>query len=437
MIAFSCVHCGQRMKVTDEGGKKAKCSRCGAVVSIAGARASKRGRTTSQTGSGERPQGDSGGERQPRPTITPPRPIPDPEATRLTGPPRDVAAPDLGTETRTGPGLAIHQESTRAEEEGETDRALTAFLSPAESADEIGRLGPYRVLEVVGAGGMGVVFKAEDPHLRRLVALKAMLPHLATSATARQRFVREAQAAAQIQHDHVVAIYQIGEANGVPFLAMPFLRGESLDRRLRDVGGPLPLEEVLLIGVQTAEGLAAIHELGLIHRDIKPANIWLEALAAPRTPLGRGAGGRVKGKAAEEGKTGGTGQPFRVKILDFGLARAAQGDPRLTQEGSLVGSPAYMAPEQANRQSVDARADLFSLGCVLYVMTTGNLPFEGDDVLSTLLAITTRDPQSPHESNPELPEEVSRLILALLEKKPADRPASARAVIEAIAALPA
>src|SRR5262249_4714197 len=132
------------------------------------------------------------------------------------------------------------------------------------------------VLEVLGAGGMGVVFKAEDPQLLRLVALKAMLPSLAASATARQRFLREAQAAAGIQHDNIVPIFDVGEDNGVPYLAMPFLRGESLESRLRKAEGPLPAAEVLRIGLQIAEGLAAIHELGLIHRDIKPGNIWLE-----------------------------------------------------------------------------------------------------------------------------------------------------------------
>jgi serine/threonine protein kinase len=268
---------------------------------------------------------------------------------------------------------------------------------------------------------MGVVFKAEDTQLSRVVALKAMLPALAVSATARKRFVREAKAAAQIQHDHVVAIYQIGEANGIPYLAMPFLRGESLDKHLRDAGGPLPVEEVLGIAVQIAQGLAAIHELGLIHRDIKPGNIWLEAPFSPVSPAGRG----------EEGEVPHT----RVKILDFGLARAAQGDTQLTQEGAIVGSPAYMAPEQANHQPVDARADLFSLGCILYLMTTGSLPFEGDDVLSTLLALTTKDPVPPHKRNPAVPENLSRLVMALLEKKPGDRPASARGVIKTIRAL--
>src|SRR5262249_46047602 len=134
----------------------------------------------------------------------------------------------------------------------------------------------YRVLKILGAGGMGVVYQAEDVHLQRLVALKAMLPTLATSAAARQRFLREARAAAAIEHDHIVAIYQVGEERGVPFLAMQFLKGEPLDERLKR-DGRLPLADVLHIGREVALGLAAAHQRDLIHRDIKPANIWLEA----------------------------------------------------------------------------------------------------------------------------------------------------------------
>jgi len=165
------------------------------------------------------------------------------------------------------------------------------FLAPPLAPDELGRLGPYRVLKVLGAGGMGVVFLAEDPQLARLVALKAMLPGVAVSDSARERFLREARAAASIKHDNIVSIYQVGEDRGVPFLAMELLDGEPLDARLQREG-KLPRAEVVRIGREIALGLAAAHKRGLIHRDIKPANLWLEA------------------------ETG------RVKILDFGLATA-------------------------------------------------------------------------------------------------------------------
>jgi tRNA A-37 threonylcarbamoyl transferase component Bud32 len=179
---------------------------------------------------------------------------------------------------------------------------LRPLLSPAQRPDELGRLGSYRILKVLGAGGMGVVFLAEDVTLRRRVAVKAMRPALAASATARQRFLREAQLTAALSHDHVVAIYQVGEENGVPFLAMPLLQGETLEARLKREGR-LPVAEVLRIGREVAEGLAAAHERGLIHRDVKPANLWLE---------------RSRG---------------RVKVLDFGLARSCDGDAHLTQTG--------------------------------------------------------------------------------------------------------
>src|SRR5262249_19656984 len=145
--------------------------------------------------------------------------------------------------------------------------------------DELGRLGPYRVLQVLGAGGMGVVFRAEDPQLARLVALKTMLPALAASDSARQRFLREARAAAAIKHDHIVSVYQVGEDRNVPFLAMEFLDGESLDSLVKREG-KLPVPETLRIGRQIASGLAAAHKRGLIHRDIKPANIFLESVVS-------------------------------------------------------------------------------------------------------------------------------------------------------------
>jgi formylglycine-generating enzyme required for sulfatase activity len=193
---------------------------------------------------------------------------------------------------------------------------LTGFLAPPERPDEIGRLGPYRILAVLAHGGMGVVFRAHDPVLDRPVALKAMLPGEAAVLTARERFLREARAAAALKHPHVVTIHQVGEDRGAPFLAMEFLEGEPLDDRIRREGR-LPLAEVLRIGRETALGLAAAHARGLVHRDVKPANLWLE---------------------------GATGQ---VKVLDFGLAWAPADQTHLTQVGMIVGTPAYMAPEQA------------------------------------------------------------------------------------------
>jgi len=281
------------------------------------------------------------------------------------------------------------------------NKEMCDCLAPPQAADELGRLGPYRVLEVLGAGGMGVVFRAEDPQLARPVALKAMLPGLAASKSARERFLREARAAAAIKHDHIVAIYQVGEDRGVSFLAMELLEGEPLEARLQREG-KLTTAEVLRIGREIALGLAAAHKRQLIHRDIKPANIWLEA------------------------------DTSRAKLLDFGLARAIGDEAHITQKGAIVGTPAYMAPEQAQGKGVDPRSDLFSLGCVLYRMATGALPFQGTDLVSTLMAVSTHNPPSPLELEPGLSPGLSAFIMSLLAKEAGNRPPTAQGVAEAL-----
>jgi serine/threonine protein kinase len=231
---------------------------------------------------------------------------------------------------------------------------------------------------------MGVVFQAEDPHLRRLVALKVLLPSLAASADFHRRFLREARLAAAIEHEHIVTVYQVGEDRGVPFIAMQLLRGKTLEERLERSGGRMPLPEVLRVGREIAEGLAAAHARGLIHRYIKPANVWLE---------------ERKG---------------RVRIVDFGLARGSEPDAQFTQAGAVIGTPAYMAPEQANAGAVDARCDLFSLGAVLYRSATGRAPFGDRDTLAILNALATRTPLPPHRIVASLPQTFSALVMRLL-----------------------
>jgi hypothetical protein len=287
---------------------------------------------------------------------------------------------------------------------------LWAGLAPAQQPDEIGRLERYRVLQVIGQGGMGVVYLAEDPDLHRKVALKAMLPGLAANPTARQRFLREARTAAAIEHDHIVPIFQVGEDRGIPFIAMPLLRGESLEGRLRREG-ILPPAEVVRIGRETARGLGAAHAAGLVHRDIKPANLWIE------------------------GEPGVSATGGRVKILDFGLARAAADGAQLTQQGAIVGTPSYMAPEQGRGETVDARCDLWSLGVVLYRMCTGKNPFHGTDTLDALLAVALKAPTPPAQHNTAVPAALSELIMKLLVKDPAQRIASAAEVEQTLAQL--
>jgi serine/threonine protein kinase len=277
-----------------------------------------------------------------------------------------------------------------------------SFLAPAQGPDELGRLGPYVVRKVLGIGAMGVVFRAEDPYLKRPVALKVMKESLAAFAEYHKRFIREAQLAAAIEHDHIVTIYQVGEDNNVPYLAMKLLQGETLEDRMGQIPGGLEANEVMRMGREIAEGLEAAHSRGLVHRDIKPANIWLEA-------------GRD-----------------RVKILDFGLACGTAEDGRFTQAGAVIGTPAYMSPEQANAEDIDARCDLFSLGAVLYRAATGEMPFGGKDTLSVLSALATKTPPAPHTVVSDLPRPFSDLIMRLLCKDRNKRPQAARDVVKAI-----
>jgi WD40 repeat protein len=311
---------------------------------------------------------------------------------------------------------------------------------------EIRRLGPYRIVRPLGAGGMGAVFLAEDPRLQRHVALKVIKPELAAREDVRQRFLHEARAVAALEHDNIVTIYHADEDQGVPFLAMQLLRGESLEACLVRENGPLPVDEILRVGREVAEGLAAAHERGLIHRDIKPANIWLEDREgeardeSAAEPTRTDEAGSVLSTKDEGRSTPGSPAPTtrasRAKILDFGLARALEReDAGLSQQNMLIGTPAYMAPEQAQHHTADARSDLFSLGCVLYRMATGRPPFEGRDIFAILVKIVTEQPPPPRDLNPALPPALADLIVRLLAKRPEDRPESARAVADALRAL--
>ena len=306
----------------------------------------------------------------------------------------------------------LQPSATAGEDQGElTAVGRWTFLAPGQQPNEIGRLGPYRILAVLGQGGMGVVFGAEDPHLQRPVALKAMLPEQVAHPGAKERFVREARAAAALKHPNVVGIYQVGEDQGVPYLAMELLEGRSLEEHLKQAGR-LAVPEAVRLGIQVAQGLAAAHAKGLIHRDIKPANIFLEAIPD------------------QGGSAPGTFDPglAQVKLLDFGLARTMAAPIHLTQSGTLLGTPAYMAPEQARGQQVDARCDLFSLGVVLYRMLTGAMPFKGSDTMSILASLAADIPLEPRLLNPAIPAELNELIVKLLAKDPAQRVQSAQEV---------
>ncbi len=310
-----------------------------------------------------------------------------------------------GVESSVDATVDFRRDETRADSQGRRTPTGTPgeypFLEPARNGDELGWLAHYRISQPIGAGGMGLVFRAEDTHLQRPVALKVIRPELAASPDAAARFTREARSAAAIKHDNVVTIYQVGEAQGVAFLAMEYLEGTSLARWL-ERGRKPSIDLILRIGREVASGLSAAHRLGLVHRDIKPANIWLEA------PNGR------------------------VKILDFGQARAEREEVQITQLGAIVGSPAFMSPEQAEGKPVSFSTDLFSLGCVLYRLCSGRLPFEGKTILSVLHALATQTPATPQAIRPEIPESLSALVMRLLAKAPEARPESSQSVIDEI-----
>ena len=270
------------------------------------------------------------------------------------------------------------------------------LLAPSDDERMLGRLGTYEIVGVIGAGGMGVVLKAFDPALNRYVAIKILAPHLGSSGAARKRFSREAQAAAAVVHDSVIEIHGVAETEGLPYLVMSYVRGPSLQRRLDDTG-PLALVEILRIGMQAANGLAAAHAQGLVHRDVKPANILLA-----------------------DGVE-------RVKLTDFGLARAAD-DASLTRTGIIAGTPQYMSPEQARGETVDQASDLFSLGSVLYTMCTGRPPFRSETSYGVLRRITDEEPRPIREINPEIPEWLCQIVSRLMEKEPAARYATASEV---------
>jgi serine/threonine protein kinase/type II secretory pathway component GspD/PulD (secretin) len=280
---------------------------------------------------------------------------------------------------------------------GETDMTLD-FLDPSERADSLGRLNSYEVIEEIGRGGMGIVLKALDPALHRVVAIKVLAPQLAVSASARKRFTREARAAAAVCHEHVVTIHAVEEFKTLPYLVMHYVAGQSLQQKL-DSHGPLPVADILRIGMQAAAGLAAAHAQGLVHRDIKPANILLE-------------------NGVE-----------RVRITDFGLARAID-DVGVTSSGVIAGTPQYMAPEQARGDPLDARADLFSLGSVLYAMCTGEAPFDGSHALDVLRKVGEQQPQPIREVNYEIPTWLEAIVVKLMAKDPSQRFASAAEVAE-------
>lgn len=291
--------------------------------------------------------------------------------------------------------------------------SLIRMFQPSNSSEELGRIPGYRILNELGHGGMGVVFRAEDLALHREVAIKFMHPEIAFSESHSARFLREARTMAAIHSEYLVPIFSVQEYAAsfgpVPFIVMPLLQGQSLWDRLQV---PMDTPQSVQIGIQILKALGDIHRYRIVHRDLKPGNIWLEQISPE----------------VIDSKEGSTSAPTitRVKVMDLGLVRVESEETRLTQSGGLAGTPAYMSPEQARSEvDLDFRSDLFSFGAVLYEMLYGKQAFEGTSTLSILKAVTETVPFIPAENNCGVPLELSMFVLRLLSKNRDDRPSSA------------
>ena len=275
------------------------------------------------------------------------------------------------------------------------------FLQPSMRTGWLGQLGHYEIETILGRGAFGIVAKALDEKLHRVVAIKLMKPDLAATSPPRQRFLREARTAAAVSHENIVAIYGV-EEQPIPYLVMEYVPGQTLQQRM-DERGPFEVKDILRIGQQVAAGLAAAHSAKLIHRDIKPSNILL-----------------TRGPAE------------RAKISDFGMARAVD-DASMTQSGMIAGTPLYMAPEQALGEVLDHRADLFSLGSVLYQMASGRPPFRAANTPAVLKRVCQETPRPLHDVLPGIPGWLETVIFRLLEKQPDDRYQSSQELADLLA----
>jgi eukaryotic-like serine/threonine-protein kinase len=274
--------------------------------------------------------------------------------------------------------------------DGKTEKVIAPPLIEPE-----GHIGRFEIRRTIGAGGMGEIFESYDTELQRTVAIKVLASKHIEDESMKQRFLREARMASQLNHPNIATIHEIGEAAGNPYIVMEYVEGQTLAERLES--GPLALSEIIDIGAQSAEALAEAHERGVVHRDIKSSNIMITAKS-------------------------------KVKVLDFGLAKPlpvlsrAQSKTRLTESGVLLGTVSYMSPEQATgKGDVTSVADIFSLGVVLYEMTTGCLPFEGETYYQTIQAIKTLNPAPIKRHRKDAPEGLSKVIDRMLKKDPVDR----------------
>ncbi len=285
--------------------------------------------------------------------------------------------------------------------------AVTLAPSEADNATASGEapsVPGYEIIAELGRGGMGVVYKARQTALNRFVALKMVLHGGHASSTELDRFLAEGETVAQLQHPHIVQIHEIGQQAGLPFFCLEYVEGGTLSQRL--AAGPLPPRESAHLTETLARAMAYAHGRGLIHRDLKPSNVLL---AADGTP----------------------------KITDFGLAKRATGGGHLTATGAILGTPSYMAPEQAEaKKDVGPLADVYALGAILYEMVTGRPPFQAPTTLDTIMQVLTQEPVPPSRLQPGLPADLETICLKCLQKEPPKRDASAEALADDLNALP-
>jgi serine/threonine-protein kinase len=285
---------------------------------------------------------------------------------------------------------------------GRVGPAAAAGAARPEGGRMIGR---YQLLGTLGRGAMASVYKAHDPGIGRTLAIKFLHASLCADEVCRERFLREARAAGGLSHPNIVTVYDVGEIDGRPYIAMELLEGSTLADQL-DGGKPLPVRDALQVALQLARALSYAHGMGVVHRDIKPANVM------------RVARGRI------------------VKLADFGIARVTQasapGQLAQTRAGDVLGTPQYMSPEQAEGGAVDGRSDLFSVGVVLYQMLTGKRPFDADSLMALALQITQKQPRPIEQLRPELPPSVRKLVARLLAKSPDKRFQTGRELADAI-----
>src|SRR6202011_1475179 len=296
---------------------------------------------------------------------------------------------------------------------------VCCILCPSVSLTSGTKFGPYEIESPLGAGGMGEVYRARDARLDRTVAIKVLASHLVSSPELKQRFEREARALSTFNHPSICQLYDIGSQNGTDYLVMEFLEGETLAERLRK--GPLPLPEILKIGIAVAEALAVAHRSGIVHRDLKPGNIMLTVGGAKLMDFGLAK--PLGAPASSSGSGSGTAPPSFTAVAT--LSGPSPLTP-LTTAGSVIGTIQYMSPEQIEGKEADARSDIFAFGAVLYEMVTGKRPFGGKSQISLASSILESDPAPISALKPNTPATFEHLLLTCLQKNPEERYQSAQ-----------